>query len=109
MPFLVLASAIGPEQCLVPAGTADALDALGNAVREVWVIGGVGRVLPGRLYDVMRREVFGVHDFDDASAIEDLSLERVDRIAGPRSVQRAHDAATRSDCPIVPELLRPID
>ena len=45
--FLVAAAAIGPEQCLVPAGTADALDTLGTAVREVWVVGGVGRVLPG--------------------------------------------------------------
>src|SRR5579862_6474070 len=44
--FLVLASAIGPDQCLVPAGTGDALDTLASAVREVWVIGGVGRVLP---------------------------------------------------------------
>jgi hypothetical protein len=107
--FLVPASAIGPEQCLVPTGTADALDTLGHAVREVWVIGGVGRVLPGRLYDVMRRGAFGGDDFDDEPAIEELSLERVDCIAGPRGVQRAHDAAIRSDCPVVPELLRPID
>src|SRR6185436_20835359 len=87
--FLVQASAIGPQQCLVLAGTADALDTLGNAVREVWVIGGVGRILPGRLYDVMRRETFGTHDFDDEPAVEELSLERVDCIAGPRGVQRA--------------------
>ena len=64
---------------------------------------------PGVHLSLMRREVFGVHDFNDAPAIEELSLERVDCIAGPRGAQRAHDAATRSDCPIVPELLRPID
>ena len=109
--FLVLASAIGPEQCIVPAGTTDALDTLGRAVREVWVVGGVGRVLPGRLYDVVRRETFGrAPDFDDdGPAIEELALARVDCIAGPRGVQRAIDAALRSDCPVVPELLRPID
>ena len=91
------------------AEAADALDTLGHAVREVWVIGGVGRILPARLYDVVRRETFGAHDLDDEPAIEELSLERVDCIAGPRGVQRAHDAAARSDCPDVPELLRPID
>jgi hypothetical protein len=107
--FLVLASAIGPEQCIVPAGTTDALDTLGRAVHEVWVIGGVGRVLPGRLYDVVRREAFAPHDFDDELGIEELALARVDCIAGPRGVQRALDVATRSDCPVVPELLRPID
>jgi hypothetical protein len=107
--FLVLASAIGPEQCLVPTGTGDALDTLGNVIDEVWVIGGVGRVLPARLYDVVRREAFGAHDFDDPPAIEELALARVDCIAGPRGVQRAIDAATRSDCPVVPELLRPLD
>jgi hypothetical protein len=109
--FLVLSSAIGPEQCMVPTGTTDALDTLGRAVREVWVVGGVGRVLPGRLYEVMRRESLGgVHDFDDdVPAIEELSIARVDCIAGPRGVQRAIDAALRSDCPVVPELLRPLD
>jgi hypothetical protein len=109
--FLVLASTIGPEQCMVPAGTTDALDTLGRTVREVWVVGGVGRVLPGRLYDIVRREAFGgADDFDDdAPEIEELSLARVDCIAGPRGVQRAIDAALRSDCPVVPELLRPLD
>jgi hypothetical protein len=109
--FLVLASAIGPERCLVPAGTGDALDTLGSAVSEVWVIGGVGRILPARIYDIVRRETLATADTwdDDGPALEELSLARVDCIAGPRGVQRAMDAAARSDCPVVPELLRPID
>jgi hypothetical protein len=109
--FLVAAAAIGPEQCLVPTGTGDALATLGSAVREVWVIGGVGRVLPARLYDVVRQATFAPsEDFDDdASSMEELAIARVDCIAGPRGVQRAADAASRSDCPVVPELLRPLD
>jgi hypothetical protein len=109
--FLVPAAAIGPESCLVPAGTGDALDTLGAAVREVWLIGGVGRVLPGRLYDVMHRETLAEsEDFGDhAAPVEELAIARVDCIAGPRGVQRATEAASRSDCPVVPELLRPLD
>ena len=109
--FLVAAAAIGPESCLVPAGTTDALDALGAAVREVWVIGGVGRVLPARIYDVVRRAAFAAaEDFDsDSLPVEELAIDRVDCIAGPRGVQRASEAAARSDCPVVPELLRPLD
>jgi hypothetical protein len=109
--LLVPAAAIGPEQCLVPAGTSDAIDTLGSAVNEVWVIGGVGRVLPARIYDVVRPAALAAGDdfTSDAPAVEELAISRVDCIAGPRGVQRATEAAARSDCPVVPELLRPID
>ncbi len=107
--FLVQASAIGPEQCLVPVGTIDALDTLGSAVREVWVIGGVGRVLPARLYDLVRTAALTPVSPDDDAPVEELPISRVDCIAGPRGVQRASEAAARSDCPVVPELLRPLD
>jgi hypothetical protein len=109
--FLVAACAIGPDQCIVPAGTADALDTLGRAVGEVWVIGGVGRVLPARLYDVVRRATFAPADdlADDTPGVEELAIARIDCIAGPRGVQRASEAAARSDCPVVPELLRALD
>jgi hypothetical protein len=77
----------------------------------VWLVGGVGRVLPSRLYEIVRRESLAAVDTwdDDGPALEELSLAHVDCIAGPRGVQRAIDAAARSDCPVVPELLRPLD
>jgi hypothetical protein len=89
----------------------DALDTLGSVVREVWVIGGVGRVLPARIYDVVRSAALAAGDdfTSDAPAVEELSIAHVDCIAGPRGVQRATEAAARSDCPVVPELLRPLD
>jgi len=60
---------------------------------------------------IIRRESLAADaGFDDeAPLLEELSLARVDCIAGPRGVQRALDAAARSDCPVVPELLRPIE
>ncbi len=100
--LLVPAAAIGPGQVLVPRGTADALDVLAAGSREVWLVGGIGRVLPGRLYDAAARAVG-----DDSDATEQCALVRFDRVAGPRGVERPADAAARVDCPVVPELLRP--
>jgi hypothetical protein len=39
---------------------------------------------------------------------EEISIQRFDRLAGPRGLERPHDATARIDCPVVPELLRPL-
>jgi hypothetical protein len=101
--LLVPAHAIGPTEAVVPFGSVDALATLRDASAEVWLVGGVGRVLPARLYSTL---VESLHDDDEA---ETISLERFDRLAGPRGVERPHDAAARVDCPTVPELLRRVD
>jgi len=95
---LVAAAAIGPENAVVPAGTAEALETV--VATETWLVGGVGRVLPSPLYDALAKGV------GSESTDEEVSLARFDRIAGPKGVERTHDAVSRIDCPIVPELLR---
>ncbi len=105
--LLVPASAIGPSAALVPAGTSDALATIaagastGTAAGEVWLVGGVGRVLPARLYAIAAPGADGPQ-----TNVEEMSLQRFDRVAGPRGVERTADAAARVDCPIPPELLR---
>jgi hypothetical protein len=108
--LLIPADAIGPATVLVPAGVGALLDELGRAVQEVWLVGGVGRVLPARLYD---QAVDAINEADVYDEIDDLapelcSIERFDRIAGPRGVESPVDAVARIDCPVVPELLRPL-
>ena len=98
--LLVAAVAIGPERALVPAGSADAIAEI--AANEVWLVGGVGRVLPARLYEMVTASV------GESDEYEECSLERFDRLAGPRGVERTHEAAARVDCPVPPELLRPL-
>lgn len=100
---LVSAFAIGPEHALVPAGAGDALDEIIRGTHEAWLVGGVGRVLPGRLYDSLLAA--SAH----ASDVETVSLQRFDRVAGPRGLERSADAVARIDCPVVPELLRPLN
>ena len=109
--LLVPAFAIGPDRALVPAGTDGLLRDLGARVRDVWLVGGVGRVLPARLFDAALAAAEHVDDMLDPEELvpDVVSLERVDRIAGPRGVEAPLDAAARIDCPIVPELLRPLD
>jgi hypothetical protein len=110
--LLVPAAAIGPTTALVPAGVGALCSELGNRVREIWLVGGVGRVLPARLFTAAvnaGEPGRGPYDDVDDPAPEPISLERFDRVAGPRGLESVPDAVSRPDCPVVPELLRPLD
>jgi hypothetical protein len=99
----IAAEAIGPERALVPAGTRNVLATV--KAREVWLVGGVGRVLPGRLFDAAAAAA----ERDPDAEFDVISLEAIDRVAGPRGVESPADAGKRVDCPVAPELLRPLD
>jgi hypothetical protein len=71
--------------------------------REVWLVGGVGRVLPARVYDMVAASL------PDDALFEEISVQRFDRLAGPRGLERPSDATARIDSPVVPELLRPLN
>jgi hypothetical protein len=101
--LLVPALAIGPGLALVPGGSAEVLSE-GAAASELWLVGGVGRVLPARLFDAARRAVDA--DPSVGGAVEVVALERFDRAVGPRGLERVDELAARPDCPVVPELLR---
>jgi hypothetical protein len=108
--LLVPAAAIGAGRAAVPAGTTDVLDIVGVA-GEAWLVGGVGRVLPRRLFEAL--EAAASSAGIDVEAGEELpteivTLERFDRVAGPRGLESIADADARPDCPVVPELLRPL-
>lgn len=109
--LLVPAAAIGPDRALVPAGTGALLDGPGSVARGVWLVGGAGRVLPGRLFEAVVAAVRPPAEGDAGAgpAFELIAFDRVDRIAGPRGVGPPAEAAARGDCPVVPELLRPLD
>jgi hypothetical protein len=111
--LLVPVHAIGPADALVPAGTADAVGALGDTLDAIWLVGGVGRVLPGRLFDALVAAVTAPRAALDAPDVDDdvevLPLAVADRVVGDRGAERPDDAAARVDCPVVPELLRPLE
>jgi hypothetical protein len=108
--LLVPAAAIGGGRAIVPAGSSEVLDIVG-ANGEAWLVGGVGRVLPRRLFEAVEAAstpADAIVGDDDELPTEVVALERFDRVAGPRGLEAIADADARPDCPVVPELLRPL-
>jgi hypothetical protein len=91
---------LSPTTALVPEGSSDLLWSLGTT--RLWIVAGVGRLLPQRLFDVARGEV----ERGDDPAVETVELSRADRIAGPAGLDPVDRFAGRVDCPVAPELLR---
>jgi hypothetical protein len=96
---LLEAAAVGPDTFLAPSGSAALAAAARAAHRPVWVVAGVGRLLPGPLYDALVRRV------GDDPAYEVVELAVIDEIAGPAGPVPRHQLA-RPSVPVAAELLR---
>ncbi len=106
---LMEASAVGAASALVPSGTEPVAAALAENRAQVWLVAGLGRALPDRLYDALLAR-FAANDDDVAESsdeVEVLALERVDAVVGPSGLEAPGAASRRAECPIAPELLRP--
>lgn len=102
---LLDALAVGPDAALVPVGgRAGAALAMQLQV-PVWVVAGVGRLLPARMWDALVGRWSASVDPLDAVE-EELPLALVDRVAGPDGPEEPAVAIRRTDCPIAPELFR---
>ncbi len=99
---LVEVAAGSPTQVLVPQGTAVLLEQLARPTMLLWLVAGVGRVLPTRLFEAMLRQL----DQPADRGLELLDVQVADRIAGPTGLVRPDNLQRRVDCPIAPELLR---
>jgi hypothetical protein len=90
-------------QAAAPAGVAVApgTGALARAAREagvpLWLVAGVGRVLPPRLHEALVARA--------GDAVEVLPASLFDRVAGPEGLVDTDAALRRADCPVAPELL----
>jgi hypothetical protein len=96
---LLEATAVGPDSFVAAAGSAALAGAAREAQRPVWLVAGVGRILPAALYDALVRRI------GDDPAFEVVPLAEVDEVAGPGGpVPRAQ--LRRPSCPVAAELLR---
>ncbi len=100
--LLVEARAVGGSTALVAAGGGGAVDAVRGQGGFVWLVAPTGRILPPRLFDAL-----------DVAVGSDLSVDRivlgdVERVAGPTGLDAPDRIARRIDCPVAPELLRPV-
>lgn len=96
--------ALGPGGFVALAGSRAAAAVARHVGVPVWVVAGVGRVLPARLWEAVARR------FDDAapwtSEEELVPLDLVDAVVGPDGLRPPAEAVKRADCPVVPELLK---
>ena len=94
---------MGPGEALVDAEAVSAAEAAHASGVPVWLVAGVGRALPERMW-----ELLSAHRQPDDPALgglEVLDVRRfVTRVATPAGLRSPADAARQSDCPVVPEL-----
>jgi hypothetical protein len=102
--LLVEALAASPGSAVVPDGAADLLDTLTATGTVGWLVAGVGRVLPDRLFAAMRTEL--ERDHGEHTPVEVVDVTRFARIAGPTGLVAPDALRRRVDCPVAPELLR---
>ena len=103
--LLVEASALGPSGFVAEPGALAAAAVARHTGVPTWVVAGVGRVLPARLWDALVRRLDDAGEPWDVGA-ETVPLELADQVVGPNGVQLPSDAVRRADCPVAPELLR---
>lgn len=101
--LLVEAMAAGPRRAIVAAGAGDLLDALGGGTVG-WLVAGVGRVLPERLFAAVQSEL--ERDADAQPPVDLVDVTRFARVAGPARLDAPDALPRRVDCPVAPELLR---
>lgn len=101
--LLVEATAASPTCAAVPEGAPDLLAQLVAGGTTGWLVAGVGRVLPERLFGSLRHELEGGRSNLPVVLVD---TARFARIAGPTGLV-APDALSRHvDAPVAPELLR---
>jgi hypothetical protein len=101
--LLVEVTAASPTCAVVPDGAPDLLAELAAGGTTGWLVAGVGRVLPERLFASLRHELEG-----DRSNLPVVLIDtaRFARIAGPTGLVAPDALSRRVDAPVAPELLR---
>jgi hypothetical protein len=104
---LLEAVGLGPTGVIAAIGSRAAAATAHLAGVPVWVAAGVGRVLPSRLWDAYIARLDEDGDPWDRPN-EFVPLELVDVVVGPTGHGPATEAPKRADCPVVPELIKPL-
>jgi hypothetical protein len=98
------AAAVAPTEFLAVSGSRAAAAVARHHGTPVWLVAGVGRLLPERMWLPVRDRVLAVEAWDAEE--EAVPLDLVDRIVGPDGVREVADAIRRTDCPVAPELFK---
>jgi hypothetical protein len=101
-------SAMGPGGMVAPAGSRAAAAVAHHAGLPVWAVAGVGRVLPGRLWNALAARL---EDDDEPwlAAEEIVPTDLVDTVIGSDGTRPTAQAIAAPTCPVAPELLKEAD
>jgi hypothetical protein len=104
---LIEAHAAGPAGILANRGSHAAAAVAARSGVPVWAVVGVGRVLPGAMWDALLSRVDdqGVEPWE--RAVELVPADLLDSVVDPTGPRVTTEALTDPDCPTSPELLRP--
>ena len=102
------ASALGRDGLVAPSGARAAAAVGRHAGLPVWAVGGVGRALPGRLWDALTARLHG-DDEPWLAGEEVVPGDLVDGVLGPEGIQSLDEAVSQADCPLAPELLKGVE
>jgi hypothetical protein len=101
---LVEAEMMHEDAAMVRAGSLSAAAVAHHVGIPVWLIAGVGRVVPSRMFEWAAD--CGVDGDPWEAEFETLPVTLVDRVVGPAGLQPVAEIRYRIDCPIAPELFR---
>lgn len=101
---LLEAEVMHEEMALARAGSLAAAAVARHVGTPVWLVAGVGRVVPTRMFEWVAGLGSDVDPWDDD--IESVPLSLVDKVVGPSGLQPVGEVRYRIDCPIAPELFR---
>jgi hypothetical protein len=102
--LLLEAVALGPTGAVVVSGSLAAAAVARHLEVPVWLVAGVGRRLPARMWDALSGRLEGHPDDPWDRDEEILPLELVDAVCTPSGLGSAAEAQAGVDCPVAPEL-----
>lgn len=102
---LLDASALGPDGFVAVAGSRAAASVAWTAEVPVWVVAGVGRVLPARLWAAVTAALASDEPWEAACDVVPLALAGA--VVGPAGPEPAGQAGVRAAIAVAPELIGP--
>ncbi len=104
---IIEATAAGPGGLLATLGSHAAAAVAASRGIPVWAVAGVGRVLPGRLWDAMLERVDRGPAEPWDRPVELVPAVLLSQVAGPSGLNAPDEGLAAATCPVAAELLRP--
>jgi hypothetical protein len=104
---IVEAAAAGPAGVLAVPGSMAAAAVAAHQRVPVWAVTGVGRVLPGPLWDAMLARLDASGDEPWDRPVEVVPADLISQVVGPDGIQETNEGLMNATCPAAPELFRP--